>query len=134
MTLEFYGGISFPGLTPEGQKNEFFIAGTRSRPFVFFRRSDDGCHSLRNASAVKPLRKEKFSPKKKTTNHTKNEKDNAPLKKITVGDLLKKASPPLKIEDLVEKGALITVSMYWSCDVSSVCQPNYVVKRMDHGL
>lgn len=55
-----------------------------------------------------------------------------PVQEITVGDLLKKADPPMKVDDLLQKGALIGVSFFWTCDVMVDCEPSVVVKRLDN--
>mmetsp|Transcript_33628 Transcript_33628/g.85175 ORF Transcript_33628/g.85175 Transcript_33628/m.85175 type:complete len:441 (-) Transcript_33628:7-1329(-) len=39
---------------------------------------------------------------------------------ITLGALLSQADPPMKVQDLVQKGALIGVSFYWDCDLTSL--------------
>lgn len=73
------------------------------------------------------------------------------FKNITLADLLSRAQLPskppapgsvivekpkigVKIEEVVEKGALIGVSFFWNCDVSSTnCEPGVVIKRLDNG-
>lgn len=56
------------------------------------------------------------------------------FKNLTLKDLLLKAQPPVKLEDVVDRGALIGVSFFWTCDVADLaCQPGVVVKRLDNG-
>lgn len=75
------------------------------------------------------------------------------FKNITLGELLGKADPPLKVPDLIQKGALIGVSFYWNCDITSwrnvmgdtsdiptglgeeqqLCPYHVVVQRLDGG-
>jgi hypothetical protein len=70
------------------------------------------------------------------------------LKRITLKDLLALAKPPLKVEDLSSKGAVIGVSVLWECQISVFnppqqtagggehnCgkEPNVVVKQLDSG-
>mmetsp|Transcript_62388 Transcript_62388/g.163758 ORF Transcript_62388/g.163758 Transcript_62388/m.163758 type:complete len:423 (+) Transcript_62388:119-1387(+) len=70
------------------------------------------------------------------------------LKKITLKDLLALASPPLSVEDILQRGAVIGVSVLWECQISMfnppaqsaaggehTCgnDPNVVVKRLDSG-
>lgn len=52
---------------------------------------------------------------------------------ITLGHLLAEATPPVKMEDVLDTGALIGVSFYWNCDVTVDCEPSIVIKRLDHG-
>jgi hypothetical protein len=56
------------------------------------------------------------------------------FKNITLGELLKRAEPPVKLEDILEIGALISVSFFWNCDVSVLdCEPGVVIKHLDGG-
>lgn len=52
---------------------------------------------------------------------------------ITLGELVKKAYPKIKYEDVKEKGALIGVSVSWDCDVTSDCEPFVQIKALDGG-
>lgn len=55
-------------------------------------------------------------------------------KNITIGELLADANPPVKIDEVLETGALIGVSFFWNCDVlSTTCEPSVVIKRLDNG-
>lgn len=56
-------------------------------------------------------------------------------KHITVEEILQLSDPPLKIEDLAEKGCIIAVNFFWNCDLSWVndCEPVLSVKRVDGG-
>lgn len=57
-----------------------------------------------------------------------------PFKNITLADLLGQAQPPVKMDEVVEKGALIGVSFFWNCDVlTTECEPSVVIKRLDNG-
>lgn len=57
-----------------------------------------------------------------------------PFKNITLAALLAQAQPPLKMEEVVETGALIGVSFFWNCDVMTIdCEPSVVIKRLDNG-
>merc|ERR1719198_2487417 len=70
------------------------------------------------------------------------------LKEISLKDLLALASPPLKIEDIVQRGAVIGISVLWECQISLFNPPtqtagggehtcgkeaNVVIKRLDSG-
>lgn len=55
------------------------------------------------------------------------------FKNMTLGKLLAMASPPVALEDVLEKGALIGVAFYWNCDVTSTCEPLAVIERLDNG-
>jgi len=52
---------------------------------------------------------------------------------ITLGALLELGDPPIKMKDLLHRGALIGVSFFWNCDVTSACEPQVVIKRLDVG-
>jgi len=94
------------GIAFPGIGNHFFVAGKISEP------------SRLPGQPVAP----KLSS---ATNEFKN---------ITLKDLLSRAMPPVKFEEVLETGALIGVSFYWKCDVSDLaCQPAVVVKRLDNG-
>merc|ERR550534_165786 len=57
-----------------------------------------------------------------------------PYRNLTIAQLLDHATPPLKLADLAEKGALVGISFLWNCDVGSPsCVPAIEVKRMDEG-
>lgn len=57
-----------------------------------------------------------------------------PFKNITLGRLLAQATPPVKLEEVLETGALISVSFFWNCDVLyPTCEPSVVIKRLDNG-
>lgn len=56
-----------------------------------------------------------------------------PYKNITMGALLSHAQPPVKLEDVLDTGALIGVSFFWTCDVTIDCEPTVVIKRLDNG-
>lgn len=58
-----------------------------------------------------------------------------PFASIRIGDLLAMTRPPLKMEDVQQRGALISVNLMWQCDmgVSDHCEPTVVVKRLDGG-
>lgn len=57
-----------------------------------------------------------------------------PFRNITLSDLLERADPPTKLEDVIDTGALIGVSFFWNCDVlEDFCEPHAVVKRLDNG-
>lgn len=59
---------------------------------------------------------------------------NNPYKNITLKELLSHAQPtPVKLEDVLETGALISVSFFWNCDVDVDCEPAVIVKRQDSG-
>lgn len=56
------------------------------------------------------------------------------FKNIRLVDLLKMASPPVKLEDVLETGAVIGVSFWWNCDVlEDGCEPVANVKSLDNG-
>lgn len=56
------------------------------------------------------------------------------FKNITLGDLLSRARPPVKLEDVLDTGALIGVSFFWNCDVAVLdCEPGVVIKHLDGG-
>lgn len=56
------------------------------------------------------------------------------FKNITLKALLAQAQPPVKMEEIVETGALIAVSFFWNCDVlTTECEPSVVIKRLDNG-
>lgn len=53
---------------------------------------------------------------------------------MPLGTLLEKANPPVKLEEVLETGALIGVSFFWNCDVwDTTCEPIVVIKRYDDG-
>jgi hypothetical protein len=52
---------------------------------------------------------------------------------ITIADLLALAEPPTSFADISEKGALIAVNFLWMCDVTTICEPQVLVKRLDVG-
>jgi len=58
-----------------------------------------------------------------------------PFASIQLGDLLAMARPPVKMEEVQQRGALISVNLMWQCDmgVSEYCEPTTVVKRLDSG-
>lgn len=56
-----------------------------------------------------------------------------PYRNITLGALLENAQPPVKIDEVLDTGALIGVSFLWNCDVTVDCEPSIVIKRLDHG-
>jgi len=62
---------------------------------------------------------------------------NAPhnvFRNITLEDLLARSDPPTKLDEIIDTGALIGVSFFWSCDVlADECEPQAVVKRLDNG-
>jgi len=60
---------------------------------------------------------------------------NNPYRNITLKELLSQAQPPgsLKLEDVLQTGALISVSFFWNCDVDVDCEPAVIVKRQDNG-
>merc|ERR1719160_1161510 len=67
------------------------------------------------------------------TGHSPNAPRNE-FKNITLEDLLSRADPPTKIDDVIDTGALIGVSFFWNCDVlGDECEPMVVVKRLDNG-
>jgi len=45
------------------------------------------------------------------------------------------SDPPLKLEDVYEKGCIIAVNFFWNCDLTWVdeCEPLLSVKRVDDG-
>lgn len=56
------------------------------------------------------------------------------FRNITVKQLLEAATPPVKLEEVLDTGALISVSFLWNCDVMSIfCKPRTVIKRLDNG-
>lgn len=56
------------------------------------------------------------------------------FRNITLEDLVSRADPPTKLEDIMDTGALIGVSFFWNCDVlGDECEPAAVVKRLDNG-
>lgn len=54
---------------------------------------------------------------------------------VTLGTLLSLAEPPLTIEDVLPRGALLGVSFNWNCDVTwgDPCEPHVVTQRLDGG-
>jgi len=56
-----------------------------------------------------------------------------PFANIRLGDLLAMAGTSMK--EVQKRGALISVALMWRCDVgqSRFCEPNTLVKRLDHG-
>lgn len=56
-----------------------------------------------------------------------------PFKNITLEELLSRASPPVRVQDVLDTGALISISFFWNCDVSQECEPAVIVKRLDSG-
>lgn len=56
-------------------------------------------------------------------------------KHITVQEILDLSDPPLKLEDVYEKGCIIAVNFFWNCDLTWVdeCEPLLSVKRVDDG-
>jgi len=56
-------------------------------------------------------------------------------KSVSVEELLQLSDPPLKIEDVAERGCVIAVNFFWACDLSWVnaCEPVLSVKRVDDG-
>lgn len=57
-----------------------------------------------------------------------------PYRNITLQELLSHAQPnPVKLEEVLDTGALISVSFFWNCDVSVDCEPAVIVKRQDAG-
>lgn len=56
------------------------------------------------------------------------------FRNITLEDLLLRADPSTKLEEVLDTGALIGVSFFWNCDVlEGDCEPTSVVKRLDNG-
>jgi len=53
------------------------------------------------------------------------------FKNETIESLLKRVQPPMKLEDVVSRGALIGVSFLWNCDVVEDCEPAVAVRRLD---
>lgn len=104
--LRIMAGIAFPGLG-----NHFYVAGKAKDPTI------PGAENVKAPKIKIPL------------GEAKNE-----LKHVTLADLLAQAQPPVKLEEVLDKGALIGVSFYWKCDVADLgCQPGIVVKRLDNG-
>lgn len=58
---------------------------------------------------------------------------NNPYRNISMQELLSHAHPPVKLEDVLDTGALISVSFFWNCDVTVDCEPSVIVKRQDDG-
>jgi len=56
-----------------------------------------------------------------------------PFASIRLGDLLAMAGQ--KMQDVQDKGALISVNLMWQCEIGSskYCEPTVVVKRLDSG-
>jgi hypothetical protein len=55
---------------------------------------------------------------------------NNPFRNITLKDLLSRAQPePVKLEDVLQTGALISVDFLWNCDVDVDCEPAVIFKR-----
>jgi len=96
------------GIAFPGLGNHFFVAGKKEAPPL--------------PPGVKP-------PPIPLEEKTKNK-----FQDITLGDLLSQAQPPVKLEEVIDKGALIAVSFFWTCDVADLgCQPGVVIKRLDNG-
>jgi len=55
------------------------------------------------------------------------------VENITLEELLNYAQPPLKVQDLSERGALVNVAIFWNCQLGASCAPHYVIKRVDGG-
>lgn len=55
-----------------------------------------------------------------------------PLRNVTLGALLGMATPPIKLKDVINTGALISLSFLWTCDVAFECEPQVVIKRLDN--
>jgi len=56
------------------------------------------------------------------------------LENITLDNLLSNAQPPIRVEELIERGALINVAILWNCHIGMICEPSHVIKRVDEGL
>lgn len=56
-----------------------------------------------------------------------------PFEDIKLKELFKMIDPPLKLEDVIDTGAVILVSLNWMCNVREECEPEVTVAREDGG-
>merc|ERR1719265_2144455 len=102
--VEIQSGIAFPGIG-----NYFFVTGKST-----------GKNEFKNITLGDLLSRAEVVKVPETAAHG--------------AALLQKRGFGVKIEDIIETGALIGVSFFWNCDVASTdCEPSIVVKRLDNG-